>query len=251
MIVYFSGTGNSRWCAELLADKLSDQYVDAFELIKESIAVKLTSSRPWVFVAPTYAWQLPRIFADFIRRGSFSGSRDAYFVMTCGSDIGSAQTGNQALCLEKSLRCRGTLQVVMPENYIAMFPVPDAAEARIIIDAARPVLERGVACIQEGMDFPALKIGAADKLKSGVVNSAFYKLFIRAKPFTVSEACTDCGNCSKSCVLNNIRLIDGKPIWGGSCTHCMACISICPTSAIEYGKASRGRPRYRCPKYKG
>ena len=28
------------------------------------------------------------------------------------------------------------------------------------------------------------------------------------------------------------------------CTHCMACICYCPTSAIEYGKKSLGKPRY-------
>lgn len=48
------------------------------------------------------------------------------------------------------------------------------------------------------------------------------------------------------CPLNNITLEDGKPLWGGNCTHCMACISYCPTEAIEYGRRSVGKPRYRC-----
>ena len=29
---------------------------------------------------------------------------------------------------------------------------------------------------------------------------------------------------------------------------CMACICGCPAEAIEYGKKSRGKPRYQCPK---
>ena len=44
--------------------------------------------------------------------------------------------------------------------------------------------------------------------------------------------------------MNNIRLQNGKPLWGGRCTHCMACIGYCPTEAIEYGKKSVGKPRY-------
>jgi epoxyqueuosine reductase QueG len=44
--------------------------------------------------------------------------------------------------------------------------------------------------------------------------------------------------------LNNIRLENGKPVWGKNCTHCMACICYCPKEAIEYGKKSKGKPRY-------
>ena len=46
----------------------------------------------------------------------------------------------------------------------------------------------------------------------------------------------------------NIKLKDGKPVWGSECTQCMACICKCPVSAIEYGKATIGKARYLCPK---
>ena len=77
MIVYFTGTGNSRWCAEALSRRLGDVMIDAFEYIQTGRRAELRSVKPWVFAAPTYAWRLPRIFSDFLRAGSFSGSRDA------------------------------------------------------------------------------------------------------------------------------------------------------------------------------
>jgi len=55
MIVYFSGTGNSRYCAEFFAEKLDDEVLDASHYIKHQIAADLVSGKPWVFVAPTYA----------------------------------------------------------------------------------------------------------------------------------------------------------------------------------------------------
>ena len=42
--------------------------------------------------------------------------------------------------------------------------------------------------------------------------------------------------------LNNIRLENGKPVWGKHCTHCMACICDCPKEAIEYGKRAKASP---------
>ena len=79
---------------------------------------------------------------------------------------------------------------------------------------------------------------------SGPVNPIFYACFVKSSVFTVSEACTVCGQCVRRCPTNSITLRDARPVWGKGCTHCMACICYCPTSAIEYGKKSLGKPRY-------
>ena len=249
MIVYFTGTGNSRYCAQLMADKLGDHCTDAFHFIRDGVAAELSSAKPWVFVCPTYSWKIPRVFADFIRAGRFSGSRDAYFVMTCGADTGSAADKNRALCREKGFHYRGTLPVVMPENYIAMFSAPEQKEALDIIAAARPVLEQAVGYIQRDEKFPDRKSGTVDHLKSGLVNTLFYRFNVKSRPFHVAGSCVSCGKCAAACPLGNIRMERGLPVWGSRCTHCMACICGCPTGAIEYGKASRGKPRYQCPQY--
>lgn len=249
MVVYFSGTGNSRWCAELLADRLDDQLLDAFQYIRGGIAADLRSGKPWVFVCPTYAWRLPRIFRDFIRSGSFEGSEDAYFIMTCGDGIGNAVKTNRELCAEKKLNHRGTLEVVMPENYIALFDVPPEEECSRLIGEARSLLERAAQEILEGCALTEQPISVADRLKSGPVNPAFYGLIVKDKKFRVEDSCIGCGKCVESCPTANLELKDGKPVWGGNCTHCMACICGCPVSAIEYGKASVGKVRYHGPIY--
>lgn len=107
MIVYFTGTGNSRYCAHFLADQLQDTATDAFPFIRNKVAAALTSETPWIFVAPTYAWQLPHIFESFLRSGRFTGNQNAYFVMTCGAEIGAPQTRIQALCREIGLTYQG------------------------------------------------------------------------------------------------------------------------------------------------
>ena len=153
MILYFSGTGNSRCCARLLGELLHDECLDVFSMIRAGTGGELRSETPWVFVSQTYSWQLPRVMRDLIRRSSFSGSRDAYFVMTCGTDTGSASKYNGALCREKGLTYMGTLTLVMPENYLAMFAVPDEAESRSIVSRAKPVLQSAADLISHGRPF--------------------------------------------------------------------------------------------------
>lgn len=251
MILCFSGTGNSRYCADFLADCLKDDVMDLFPVLRNGGATDFHSDRPWVFVTPTYAWQVPHLVQDFLRTAHFSGSRQVYFVMTCGSDTGDAPKKNTALCQELGLHCMGTLEVVMPENYIALFDAPEEPQALEIIRAAQPVLKSGAAKIAAGEVLTPHPHRAGDGLKSGLVNRAFYPLMVKAKAFTVSDACIHCGKCADTCVTSNIELVNGKPVWGSKCTHCMACICGCPAGAIEYGTRSLGKPRYQCPPYQG
>ena len=59
--------------------------------------------------------------------------------------------------------------------------------------------------------------------------------------------CVTCQRCVALCPTRAITLRGGRPVWEDDCTHCMACIAHCPAEAIEYGRKSLGKPRYRCP----
>ena len=51
-----------------------------------------------------------------------------WFVANCGSEIGNASKYNRSLAEQKHLCYMGTSQILMPENYIAMFDAPQAEE---------------------------------------------------------------------------------------------------------------------------
>lgn len=251
MIIYFSATGNSKYCADILAEKLCDETVNANELIKSGVIFKGESEKPYVFVAPTYAWKMPRVFSDFISKCEFAGNRKAYFVLTCGGGIFGAGDSAKKLAEHKGMKFMGISEVVMPENYIAMFDVPEKEECDSLIKKAEETCFEVSEFIAKGESLPERKISFFNKFMSEVVNGVFYPAFVTNKKFTVKGNCVSCGKCEKLCPLNSITLKDGKPVWSGDCTHCMACISHCPTRAIEYGKKSVGKTRYRCPEWKG
>ena len=244
MILYFSGTGNSKYVAKRIADALGDEILNLNDRIKASDTSSVETDERLIIVTPTYAWRIPRVVRDWLRKTELRGAKQVWFVMTCGSEIGNADKYNRELCAEKAIFCMGTAQIVMPENYIAMFSAPQADEARQIVAQAEPRIDRAIAAIQANQLFAPTRNNLYDRLMSGPVNPVFYKCFVKADAFTVSDACIGCGQCAKRCPMNNVTLKDGKPSWGKNCTHCMACICYCPVSAIEYGKKSVGQPRY-------
>lgn len=244
MIFYFSGTGNSQLAAEQLARITGDASVFLNRLFRAPEAAVFRSDRPLVFVTPTYAWRLPRIVQNWIRRTRFEGNSDAYFVLTCGTGCGNAAAYARKLCAEKGLRFRGLAAVRMPENYLAMFSTPDAAQCRAIIDRALPCIASLAENIRAGADFPVEAPSLAGRLQSGPINPLFYALCVRDGAFRASRSCTGCGRCARNCPVNNIVLRDGMPVWQGNCIHCMACIAGCPAEAIEYGPKSRGQHRH-------
>lgn len=244
MVLYFSGTGNSRYAAQRIAAALGDELLSMNDRIKAEDTSSVKTDERLVIVTPTYAWRIPRLVENWLRRTEFPGARQAWFVMTCGGEIGNAAKYNHAICREKQLAYMGTAQIVMPENYIAMFNAPQAEEARQIVAKAEPDIDRAISAITGGQAFPPPRNNLYGRFMSGSVNPIFYSFFVKSKAFAASNACTGCGQCVRLCPTNNITVQNGRPVWGGDCTHCMACICHCPAEAIEYGKKSTGKPRY-------
>ena len=244
MIFYYSGTGNSKYAAKRIADALGDTLLSMNERIKAGDFSPVETGERLVVVTPTYAWRIPRIVRDWLMKTELRGAERIWFVMTCGSEIGDAGRYNDALCKAKGVGCMGTAQLVMPENYIAMFNAPQADEARAIVAKAEPDIDRAIASIRAEEAFAPTRRGLYDRFMSGPVNPIFYSFCVKADAFTVSDACVGCGRCEKLCPTNTVTLHDGRPVWGKGCTHCMACICYCPAAAIEYGKKSLGKPRY-------
>lgn len=244
MILYFSGTGNSRFVAEAIKSIIDDEVISINELIKNNSNIELKSDKPFVFVTPTYAWQMPKVVDDFIRNTKFIGNSKAYFVLTCGGSVGNAAHFAKKICTEKGFEFFGLAPIIMPDNYVVMYPVPDKTKSEKIINKAEPHIFNIAETIKNNKHLAEENIGLINKMQSGFVNSLFYSMFVSAKGFHTNDKCVSCTKCVKLCPLNNIVMENQKPKWGNNCTHCMACICGCPTEAIEYKNKTKGKDRY-------
>lgn len=247
MILYFSGTGNSEYAAKRIGRELDDKVLNLVEKIRSRDFSEMHSGNAWIIVTPAYAWRIPRIVREWLLNTTLTGNKNIYFVMTCGGSIGNAGRYLEKLCRTKKWNYMGCKEVLMPENYIAMYSAPTQEEALEIIHQADSVLDETALTIKKRKKFPQPALTIKDRIDSGIINTAFYPLFVHAKKFYTTDACISCGKCVHVCPLDNIQLKNGRPLWGENCTHCMACICRCPSEAIEYGKHSRGLTRYVCP----
>ena len=248
MILYFTGTGNSAYVARKLGELLEDEVLNLFDKIKNHDHSAIYSQKSLVFVYPTYAWQMPRILREWVEKTEFIVENPTYFVSTCGLSTGDTSKALKELCGKKGFMYGGNAGVVMPENYIAMFPVPNAKEIEEILEKADEKVPQIADVISTGTFLKLEKVKVLDKVLTSVVNKGFYQCAVSAKKFYAKDSCISCGKCETVCPLSNVTLVDGKPKWGKNCTHCMACICKCPTEAIEYGKVSEGKLRYQCPR---
>lgn len=107
MILYFSGTGNSRFVANELGKQLNDEVVSLNEYLKERRKGIFESQTPYVFVVPSYMSRMPMKVEKFLLNATFKGNKNAYFVFTAGEAIGNAGKYCKRICEKRALNYKG------------------------------------------------------------------------------------------------------------------------------------------------
>lgn len=242
MVSYFSGTGNSRYAAELISMVTGDDLISMNQLLKENNKETLVSEKPFIFVTPVYAGRIPRVIDKYIKETNFEGNKKVSFVVTCAETPWNTVSYTEKLCKEKGFDLIGFNSVVMPQNYIVGAEIKSNEENEEIINKAALKIRQIAELIKA--DKPLFKEDPGKEMMSKVLNPIMYAFIARAKRFSAMKICVGCGECVERCPLNNIKMVNGKPKWGKECTHCMACIGGCPCKAIEYGKKTQDKSRY-------
>lgn len=240
MIYYFSGTGNSKHAAEVIASAVNETPVDIVDAIKDGIYGSCDDEITG-FVFPVYFWGLPEIIKRFASISEVKNSLGKYIfcVITCG-----ANTGNADKMLAKRLgrELDYSFSLKMPDNYVVMYDPCEKEKAQKYLRHADKELEQ---ICKDVVSREACRKGSTQGGAKSAFVSLLYDPFRKTKKFCADKSCISCGLCAKNCPDGAIEIKGGKPVWVKSkCQHCTACINRCPKASIQYGKGTENRRRY-------
>lgn len=252
MILYFSATGNTEFVAKELAKRLDDECVNLLDRVKSNDHSPLHSEKPFIICAPVYVCEMPRFMSKYLKEQTFTGSKEVYFIFTSGGYCGISGVLAKSMFKRKHMIYKGHAEIKMPRNYIAndAYPLLSRSEVEERILNAYQQLAGIEADIKAGKKLTARHVFLFETLITVPFNPVWCKYKLTAKDFYVKNFCVGCGRCEKLCPLNNIEMVDRKPIWKDQCTHCMACIGNCPVRAIEYGTITLDKDPYNFGKYR-
>ena len=106
-----------------------------------------------VLVTPTYAWRIPR-WCQVAGQDRADRTRAHLVCDGLRRRVAMRQAAAKQLAAQKKLQYMGTAQIIMPENYIAMFNAPQKEQARSIVEQAEPALQKVLAQLKAGQEFP-------------------------------------------------------------------------------------------------
>lgn len=243
-IYYFSSTGNSLYIAKRLKEELNED----IELISMSKALKnndFTCDNDVVgLIYPIHCGSLPIVVLNFLKELKLK--QDSY-VFAIGVS-GGGEAKSSFAHINEIIKDTNILSNCVCIKYISNY-----------VRAGRnPSEERAITAIKRNEEtlkefINEIKLRKIKKLnyKFGINKILYFswKNIYKSKDknFNVNTECIGCEVCKNVCPVNNIIMENNKPKWNGKCTDCMACINLCPKKAINIGKSTINKNRYKNP----
>lgn len=232
--IYFSGTGNTKYCVERFLKRLGED--DRAYPIEGKAAKTAFEDTDIVFAYPVYYSNIPKIVRDFIsdNKALWKG-KNVFVIATMGLFSGDGAGVAARLLKKYGATVTGGLHLKMPDciGDVGLLKKPPE-QNREIIAAASQKIDRAAEAFKngkpprEGLNFFyhiaglfGQRLWFSGKTKSYTQN-----------PKIDAEKCVGCGACEKLCPMGNVKLKDGKAVSGDRCTMCYRCFSECPQKAI-------------------
>ncbi|NLG02800.1 MAG: 4Fe-4S binding protein [Clostridia bacterium] len=237
--IYFSGTGNSKYCLEIFMNLMDSKSTaeTCISIEDPELKEKILSEEELVFSYPVQYSNVPKILTDFIKDHSalWNGKR-IFIIATMG-----LFSGDGAGCLGRLLgkygaAITGGLHLRMPDSICDEKVLKHTTEEeQEIIKAAEQKIMNAVSQIKAG-EFPQDGIGICSHL-AGLFGQRLY-FYSKTKKYTdrirINEnTCTGCGACVKQCPMQNLSVSkEGIAQAGAMCTMCYRCVNLCKTQSI-------------------
>lgn len=130
MIFYFSATGNCKYVALKIAEKIKEETIAITDCVKnKEVTFGVKDNEKIGFVTPTYSWGLPSIVREFLEKLELqipdSYHPYIYHVATFGTTTGQVGRMVNELLKKSELSLDGRFSVQMPDTWTPVFDLTD------------------------------------------------------------------------------------------------------------------------------
>lgn len=237
LLYYFSGTGNTKWSAEVFKKEFENYSKEiVVKSIEEEESIDLKGYNYLIIGTPVHAEFPPRIVMDFVNKLPVNDKNIKCIVY-------STQGANSAAATEyikRQLESKGyevlvQISLRFANNYYFGVGVQRSEEE--IADFCRKAEEKIKLATErflKGDQFKEKSSGARvffAKISHNGFNKMLPKL---SASLTSTEECGKCGLCLRNCPKGNITFEEGHAVFHSKCMMCTRCIHLCPINAIRY-----------------
>ncbi len=231
----FSGTGNTLLVSERLREELTllGHTVTLFRVKKGETLPELKEFDVLFVSYPVHAFNAPTAILSFLKKLPNGGGKSVYLIRSQGepSKLNDASgITPRRILVKRGYVLRGEYSYVMPYNIMFRHSDGMAARMRRALDFR---VKRDAAEISEGGG-ERRRVNLIRRMVSFTLRIEHAAMPVLGRTFRVSKKkCVGCGLCAEACPRGNIRMVDGKPKFGGHCVGCMGCAFRCPKDAIR------------------
>jgi ferredoxin len=233
--LYFSGTGNTKYCIEKFVQSIDPQN-KAFPIETHRLDNLLAAETIIVFGYPVYFSNIPKVVRDFILNNPEIFNRKKIFIIATMGLFSGDGTGCSARLLRKcGAEIIGGLHLKMP-NCIADVKLLKKThkENRLLIEQTDKKIEQSSKRFREGK-YTKEGLNILYHI-AGLFGQRlwFYgeTLSYKDKPDINLKKCIKCSACVKNCPMKNLEKKNGEIIHQNRCTMCYRCVNNCPVQAL-------------------